>query len=67
MTISAIAYSYWRRIKAGARTFESVHANVKDDVKLLAKQDVVDGTITPEYYEEIFGEAYTDTVGAGSL
>lgn len=58
MAISAIAYSYWRRVKAGARTFESVHNSVKEDVKTLAQQDVANGIITAEDYKKITGEEY---------
>jgi hypothetical protein len=56
--MKAIAYSYWRSIKRGNRTFDSIPANVKDDVKTLAKQDVVDGVITEDEYKEYIGEAY---------
>lgn len=60
MAIKAIAHSYWRRIKAGARTFESVPASVADDVKLLAQADVKAGVITPEEYRDYIGEEYTE-------
>ena len=60
MAIKAIAYSYWRRIKDGARTFDSVPAEVKDDVLALARQDVADGVITAEQYEEFIGEPYEE-------
>jgi hypothetical protein len=56
--MNAIAKIYWRNIKNGNRTFESIPANVKDDVKTLAKQDVVDGVITAEEYKEYIGEDY---------
>lgn len=56
--MKAITYSYWRSIKRGNRTFESIPANVKDDVKALAKQDVVDGVITADEYKEYIGEDY---------
>lgn len=58
MAIKAIAYSYWRRIKAGSRTFESVHASVKDDVRTLAQMDVQDGVITAEEYKNFIGEDF---------
>ena len=58
MAIKAIAHSYWRSIKRGTRTFESVPASVKDDVCTLAKADVANGTITAEEYEQYIGEAY---------
>lgn len=58
MAVKAIAHSYWRRIKAGARTFESVPASVADDVRTLARMDVESGVITPEDYEALIGEVY---------
>lgn len=60
MAIKAIAYSYWRRIKDGARTFDSVPASVKEDVRTLARQDVADGVITAEQYEDFIGEPYEE-------
>lgn len=60
MAIKAIAHSYWRRIKDGARTFESVPAGVKEDVLVLAKTDVENGVITPEEYKDFIGKAYED-------
>lgn len=60
MAIKAIAYSYWRRIKDGARTFDSVPALVREDVRTLARQDVADGVITAEQYEEFIGEPYEE-------
>ena len=58
MAIKAIAYSYWRRIKDNARTFESVPSSVKDDVRALAQADVASGVITAEQYLELIGEEY---------
>ena len=58
MAIKAIAYSYWRRIKAGSRTFESVPDSVKEDVRTLAQMDVQEGVITAEEYKEFIGEDY---------
>lgn len=58
MAIKAIAHSYWRRIKDGARTFESVPASVKDDVRTLAQTDVVNEVITAEEYKSFIGEYY---------
>ena len=58
MAVKAIAHSYWRRIKAGARTFESVPESVKDDVRTLAQADVAAGVITPEEYASYIGETY---------
>ena len=56
MAIKAIAHSYWRRIKDGARTFESVPDGVKDDVRTLALTDVENCVITPEEYKGFIGE-----------
>ena len=52
MKISAIAHSYWRLIKAGKRTFDSVPDTMKDQVKELAKTDVENGVITREEYKD---------------
>lgn len=61
MTISPISRSYWRLIKAGARTYSSV---VGDDKKAqvhdLARQDVAAGIITPEQHVALIGEVYQD-------
>lgn len=58
MAVKAIAHSYWRSIKRGTRTFESIPESVKDDVRTLAQTDVVEGVITPEQYEQYIGEPY---------
>ena len=58
--VKAIAHSYWRSIKRGARTFESIPDSVKEDVRTLAKADVQDGVITAEEYEQYIGEAYAE-------
>ena len=58
MAVKAIANSYWRSIKRGARTFENIPDSVKDDVRTLAKADVVDGVITTEQYEQYIGDPY---------
>ena len=60
MAVKPIAHSYWRRIKDGARTYDSVPASVKEDVKTLARQDVADGIITAEEYEKYIGEPYAE-------
>lgn len=44
--VKAIAYSYWRSIKRGARKFSTVPASVKNDVLTLAKEDVAAGVIS---------------------
>ena len=52
MAVKAIAYSYWRSIKRGNRTFGSIPDSVKDDVRTLAPADVQNGSITPEQYKQ---------------
>ena len=52
MEVKAIAYSYWRSIKRGNRTFGSIPDSVKDDVRTLAQADVQSGVITPEQYKQ---------------
>ena len=61
MAIKPIAYSYWRRIKANARTYASVPVLVKEDVKALAILDVQNGVITEEDYQNYIGEEYIET------
>ena len=58
MAVKAIAHSYWRALKRGSRTFESIPVSVKDDVRTLAQADVANGVITPEEYEQYIGEVY---------
>jgi hypothetical protein len=67
MTIKAISHSYWRAIKAGTRTFESVANSSKaaiyeraDEIRYLAKADVQSGVITAEEYAEYIGETYEE-------
>lgn len=62
MTVKAIAHSYWRTVKRGKRTFESVPENLKDDVKTLARADVENEVITAEEYKSYIGEDYPLTV-----
>ena len=62
MAVKAIAHSYWRSIKRGARTFDGVLDPVKEDVRTLARAD---GIITQEEYQQYIGEIYepaTETV-----
>lgn len=58
MEIKAIAHSYWRLIKKGRRTFESLTDEMKEQVRYLAKTDVANGVITEDEYEQYIGEAY---------
>ena len=57
--MKAIAHAYWRLIKYGKRTYESVPSSVKEDMKTLAKTDVANGVITEEEYEGYIGEKYS--------
>ena len=59
MVVAAIAHSYWRSIKRGNRTFESISNDLKNDVLYLANTDVVNGVITEAEYEQYIGMAYT--------
>lgn len=58
MAIKAIAHSYWRLIKAGTRTFESVPVSVQADVIALARTDVENGVITAEQFKEFIGQDF---------
>ena len=52
---------YWRRIKAGARSYADVPTDkLKAKIKELAVQDVKDGVITVEEYKNFIGEDYLD-------
>ena len=59
MAIKAIAHSYWRTVKRGTRTFDSVPDNVQNDVRTLARTDVENGVITADEYKDYIGEDYT--------
>lgn len=58
MAIKAIAHSYWRRIKAGARQFKDVPDSVKSDVRYLAAEELLEGTITQDDYDRLIGTDY---------
>ena len=58
MAVKAIAHSYWRSIKRGVRTFESIPDSVQDDVRTLAQTDVQNGVITADDYKGYIGEDY---------
>ena len=65
MKIQPIAHSYWRSIKRSNRTFESLsdeakngYPSMKDQVRYLAKTDVVNEVITAEEYQQYIGETY---------
>lgn len=55
----SIAKIYWRNIKNGNRTFDSISDEVvAEEVKRLAAFDVENGEITAERYEELVGKSY---------
>lgn len=58
MAISAIAQSYWRKVKSGERTYESVPTSKAGEVLELAKTDVVNGVISAEDFEGLIGIPY---------
>lgn len=58
MAVKAIAHSYWRSVKRGTRTFESIPESVKADVRVLAHADVENGIISTEEYKNYIGEDY---------
>ena len=65
MKIQSVAHSYWRSIKRGARTYESLSTESKlgyppmsEQVLYLAKTDVENGVITLEQFEEYIGFPY---------
>ena len=72
MKIQSVAHSYWRRIKAGARTFESLsdevtdfqkkngYSSMRDQVMYLAISDVKNDVITEEQFEDYTGLVYED-------
>ena len=47
----------WRnRIEAGDKLFQDCPDRYKEQVKALMRQDVTDGIITADRYEELIGE-----------
>lgn len=61
MAVKAIAHSYWRRVRDGARAFGSLPASVREDVRTLAREDVQAGRLSPERFEQLTGEIYEET------
>ena len=53
-----MAKIYWRTIKRGARKFTACPENLQEEIKMLAKQDVIDGVITEADYARFIGEDY---------
>ncbi len=72
MKIQSVAHSYWRRIKAGARTFESLsdevtdfqkkngYSSMRDQVLYLAISDVKNDVITEGQFEDYTGLVYAE-------
>lgn len=51
MNLNVIAKAYWRAVKRGARTYETVPVRVQPYVLLLAQDELEKGGITREEYE----------------
>ena len=74
MKIQAVAHNYWRSVKRGNRTFESLadeqdliqkrlgYPSTKEQVLYLAMTDVANGTLTEEEFEYYTGLIYADLV-----
>ncbi len=72
MKIQSIAHSYWRVVKSGGRTFESLateqdsiqkrlnYPSTRDQVLYLAMTDVENGVITEEEFTYYTGLVYSD-------
>ena len=56
--MSAMAKIWHKRILLGAQEYANCPARYKPEVKELLIQDVQQGIITEEQYEEITGEPY---------
>ena len=53
--MSVIAKVYWRSIKRRTHTFPEVPEKLRNQVKLLAKEDLKNGVITEDEYLELIG------------
>ena len=49
---------YAELIVAGRKTFTQVPEQIKEDVKAILQDYVVEGRITPEQYQDLVGEPY---------
>ncbi|MFI3254518.1 MAG: hypothetical protein R3Y63_09315 [Eubacteriales bacterium] len=49
---------FWSQVKKGY-AFSSVHSSLQEEVKSLAKADVVEKVITEAEYKTYIGEKYT--------
>ncbi len=54
----AIAKIWRNRIEAGDQLFKDCPKKFKDQVLTIMRQDVVDGVITAEQFEELAGQPY---------
>jgi len=57
-----IADAYWRNIKRGLSSIESVREPIKSLVIGLAKNDVLSGNITEDEYAAYVGEEFVSEV-----
>lgn len=55
-----MAKIYWRTIKRGTRKFSDIPANLKEEVKEIAKQEVKQNIITEQQYSRLIGEVYSE-------
>lgn len=56
-----ISHSYWRSVKRGTRTFDSIRdEEIRADIRILAQSDVTNGAITATEYQQYLGEAYPE-------
>ena len=53
-----MVYVYVTLLYAGKRTWEQIPENLKENVKVVLKEEVSNGVITPERYKEITGDSY---------
>lgn len=53
-----MAKIYAALIIAGKKKFSEVPEQIKEDVKNILKEEVVNDKITPELFQELVGEAY---------
>ena len=50
---------YWRTIKRGTRDFADLpNEKIREQVKILALQEVENGLLSAEKYKELIGEDY---------
>ena len=49
---------YWRTIKRGVRKLSDCPEQLHEEIKEIAKQEVIDGAMTVEDYYKYIGENY---------